>query len=196
MHASFVSRERTVPGTRGLLGFVYHTLLAWLLTSYDSIWSITGELIRSHRESMKASFSTEVAPCGPNQLTCTWGGQAPITHGTTSNSCCSPCPHGARKAIYHMWGAFIFHGQVKSTICPSEIPVGASSRILPRVPYLDFNKMSVVVVACNCVGSAAQGRRASRGATPSLKGFSLRTHKISHRFQAQPFKEGVINRCP
>ena len=112
-----------------------------------------------------------------------------VTQYTTWNSCCSLCPHGARKATNCMCGAFIFHDQVQSTVCPCEIPTGASSRILPRVLYLGFNKFSVVIT-CNCVGSAARCRRASRGATPPLKGFSLRTHKISLRCQAQPFKEG------
>ena len=41
--------------------------------------------------------------------------------GISWNSCCSPCPHGARRATHHMWSAFIFHGQVQSTVCPCEI---------------------------------------------------------------------------
>ena len=40
--------------------------------------------------------------------------------GITWNSCCSPCPHGARRANHHMWSAFIFHGQVQSTVCPQK----------------------------------------------------------------------------
>ena len=39
----------------------------------------------------------------------------------TWNSCCSPCSHEARRATYRMWSAFIFRGQIQSTICPFEI---------------------------------------------------------------------------
>ena len=31
-----------------------------------------------------------------------------------------PCPHGDRRATHYRWSAFIFHGQVQSTICPCE----------------------------------------------------------------------------
>ena len=41
--------------------------------------------------------------------------------GIAWNSCCSPCPHGARRTTHHMWSAFILRGQVQSTICPCEI---------------------------------------------------------------------------
>ena len=41
--------------------------------------------------------------------------------GITRNLCCSPCPYGAWRVTYCMWGAFIFHGQVQSTACPCEI---------------------------------------------------------------------------
>ena len=37
------------------------------------------------------------------------------------NSCCNPRPHEARRANHYMWSAFIFHGQVQSTICSREI---------------------------------------------------------------------------
>ena len=127
---------------------------------------------------------------GTGQVTCTQKGQAFVTQGTTRNSCCSPCPRGARKVIHCMWSAFIFYGQVKSTICPCEIPIGAGSRILPLVLYPGFNKMSVV--ACSCLGAVARCRTASTGATPSLRGFSLRTHKTSHRCRAYPFKEVIF----
>lgn len=40
------------------------------------------------------------------------------TPSVTWNSCCSPCPHGARRAPHCMWSAFIFHGQ--PTVCPCE----------------------------------------------------------------------------
>ena len=40
--------------------------------------------------------------------------------GITWNSCCSPCPRGARRATHQDW-AFIFHGQGQSTLCPCEI---------------------------------------------------------------------------
>ena len=86
-----------------------------------------------------------------------------------------------------MWSAFIFHGQVKSTIRPYEIPIGAGSRILPLVLYPGFIKMSVVT--CSCLGAVTRNRTASTGATPSLRGFSLKTCKTSHRRWAYPFKE-------
>ena len=38
----------------------------------------------------------------------------------TWNSC-SPCSHKARRATHRMWSAFIFHGQIQSTICSFEI---------------------------------------------------------------------------
>ena len=41
--------------------------------------------------------------------------------GITWDACCSPCPHGARRATHCMWSAFIFQGQVQSTVCPCEI---------------------------------------------------------------------------
>ena len=42
------------------------------------------------------------------------------TPGITWDSCCSSCPHGARRATHHMCSAFIFHGQVQSTVCLRE----------------------------------------------------------------------------
>ena len=38
------------------------------------------------------------------------------TPGITWNSCCRPCPRGARRATHRMWSALIFHGQVQSTV--------------------------------------------------------------------------------
>ena len=46
--------------------------------------------------------------------------QSPMS-GVTWNSCCSPCPLGARRAAHHMWRVFTFHGQVQSTLCPCDV---------------------------------------------------------------------------
>ena len=45
------------------------------------------------------------------------------------------------------------------------------------------------VVTCSCLGAVTRSRTASTGATPSLRGFSLKTRKTSHRHWAYSFKE-------
>ena len=40
--------------------------------------------------------------------------------GIARNACCSPCPHGVRRATHCMWSVFVCHGQVQSTGCPWE----------------------------------------------------------------------------
>ena len=113
-----------------------------------------------------------------------------VTQDTTWNSCCSLCPHGARKATHCMCSAFIFHGQVQSTVCPCDIPVGAGNKTLTWVPHPGFNRTSAVIT-CSWIVVTTGCRRASTGATPLLRGFSLRTCKTIHRHRAHPFKEGV-----
>ena len=46
--------------------------------------------------------------------------QQNLMPGITWNSCCSPCPYGTRRITHHMERAFIFQGQVQSTVCPCE----------------------------------------------------------------------------
>ena len=89
-----------------------------------------------------------------------------------------------------MCSAFLFHGQVQSTVCPCEIPVGAGNKILPWVPHPGFNRTSAVIT-CSWIVVTTGCRRASTGVTPLLRGFSLRTCKTTHRHRAHPFKEGV-----
>lgn len=45
------------------------------------------------------------------------------------------------------------------------------------------------VVTCSCLGAVTRSRTASIGATPSLRGFSLKTCKLPHRRWAFSFKE-------
>ena len=97
----------------------------------------------------------------------------------------------ALMATHCMWCAFIFHGQIQSTIYPCEILVRSGNRILPWILYPTFDRMSVVVT-CSCIGATVQWRRASTGATSTLQGFSLRTWKTSHKLHAHSFKEGIF----
>ena len=80
----------------------------------------------------------------------------------------------ALMATHCMWCAFIFHGQIQSTIYPCEILVRSGNRILSWILYPTFDRMSVVVT-CSCIGATVQCRRASTGATSTLRGFQLRT---------------------
>ena len=54
------------------------------------------------------------------------------------------------------------------------------------------------VVTCSCLGAVTRSRTASTGATPSLRGFLLKTRKTSHRRWAYPFKEifAAFTACP
>ena len=60
--------------------------------------------------------------------------------GITWNSCCSPCPHRARRATCCMWGAIIFQGQVQSIVCPCEISVSTGATPLQQSFIKDLQK--------------------------------------------------------